>query len=125
MNFKHGEVNYYLTQMLSNHGCFRAYLHRFKHEEAPQCPAGCGEPEDAEHVFFWCQRFTDDTKELKDTLGSTPDPETLVKLMLTTEEKWSAVSGFATKVMTMGRNILLILFFFKLKIFIPSKVTRV
>ena len=29
----------------------------------------------------------------------TPEPETLVKLMLTTEEKWSAVSGFATTVM--------------------------
>ena len=55
VNRKHGEVNYYLTQMLSNHGCFRVYLHRFKHEETPQCPMGCGVPEDAEHVFFWCQ----------------------------------------------------------------------
>ena len=35
VNRKHGEVNYYLTQMLLNRGCFRAYLHRFKHEEAP------------------------------------------------------------------------------------------
>ncbi|GBP14366.1 hypothetical protein EVAR_98823_1 [Eumeta japonica] len=30
LNRNHGEVNYYLTQMLSGHGCFRAYLHRFK-----------------------------------------------------------------------------------------------
>ena len=78
VNRKHGEVNYYLTQMLSNHGCFRAYLHRFKHEEIPQCPAGCGVPEDAEHVFFWCQRYTDERKKLEDTLGTTPEPETLV-----------------------------------------------
>ena len=47
VNRKHGEVNYYLTQMLSNHGCFRAYLHRFKHEETLQCSAGYGVPEDA------------------------------------------------------------------------------
>ena len=38
-------------------------------------------------LFFWCQRFTNERKELKDTLGSTPEPETLVKLMLTTEER--------------------------------------
>ena len=44
-----------------------AYLHRFKHEEASQCLAGCGVLEDAEHVFFWCQRFTDDRKKLEDT----------------------------------------------------------
>ena len=87
VNRKHGEINYYLTQMLSNQGCFRAYLHRFKHEEAPQCPAGCEVPEDAEHVFFLRQRFTNERKELENTLGSTPEPETLVKLMLTTEKK--------------------------------------
>ena len=99
VNRKHGEVNYYLTQMLSNYGCFRAYLHRFKHEESPQYAAGCRVPEDAEHVFFWCQRFINVRKELEDTLRSTSEPETLVKLMLTTEEKWSAVNGFATTVM--------------------------
>ena len=27
---RQGEVNYYLTQFLTGHGCFRAYLHRFK-----------------------------------------------------------------------------------------------
>ena len=85
--------------MLANHGCFRAYLHRFKHEKAPQCPAECGVLEVAEHVFFWCQRFTGDRKEPEDSLGSTPEPETLVKLTLTTKEKWSAVSGFITTVM--------------------------
>ena len=99
VNRKHREVNYYLTQMLSNHGWFRAYFYRFKHEEAPQCQAGCGVPEDAEHVFFWCQHIAGERKELEDTLGSTPELETLVKLILTTEEKWSAVSGFTTTVM--------------------------
>ena len=56
-------------------------------------------PEDAEHVFFWCQRYTDGRKKLEDTLGTTPDTETFVKLMLATEQKWSAVSSFATAVM--------------------------
>ena len=29
INLKHGNVNYYLTQMFSNHGYLRGYLHRF------------------------------------------------------------------------------------------------
>ena len=32
---RQGEVNYYLTQFLTGHGCFRAYLHRFKIVESP------------------------------------------------------------------------------------------
>ena len=44
VNRKYGNVNYYLTQMLSNHGCFRTYLYRLKHEETPQCLEGCGVP---------------------------------------------------------------------------------
>ena len=48
---------------------------------------------------FWRQRITDERKELEDRLGSTPEPEILVKLMLTTKEKWSDISNFATTVM--------------------------
>ncbi len=39
LNQHHREVNYYLTQMLSGHKCFREYLHKFKHEDSLECPA--------------------------------------------------------------------------------------
>ncbi|XP_015119086.1 uncharacterized protein LOC107042531 [Diachasma alloeum] len=57
LNRSHGEVNYYLTQMLSGHGSFWKYLHKFEHEETPECPTCSREGEDAEHVFFSCKRF--------------------------------------------------------------------
>ncbi|GBP68011.1 hypothetical protein EVAR_57985_1 [Eumeta japonica] len=44
-------------RMLSGYGCFRAYLHRFKRDDSPECPSCPGKPEDAEHVFFVCPRF--------------------------------------------------------------------
>uniref|UniRef100_A0A6V7IRC4 Reverse transcriptase zinc-binding domain-containing protein n=1 Tax=Bracon brevicornis TaxID=1563983 RepID=A0A6V7IRC4_9HYME len=78
VNRQHGEVNFYLTQMLSNHGCFRAYLHRFKHESIPDCPAGCGTPEDAEHVFCHCARSGQTREELSVPLGGRIRPETIV-----------------------------------------------
>ena len=34
---KHGEVGFYLTQALSGHGCFNAYLKRFKRKDEETC----------------------------------------------------------------------------------------
>ena len=99
VNRKHGEVNYYLTQMLSNHGCFRAYLHRFKHDESPESSAGCTVPEDAAHVFFRCPRFAGERKEREERLGSSRTSETVMEMMLETEENWTAVITSVTAVM--------------------------
>ncbi|XP_070144934.1 uncharacterized protein [Drosophila kikkawai] len=33
----HGQVDFYATQLITGHGCFKAYLHRFKHEADPSC----------------------------------------------------------------------------------------
>uniref|UniRef100_A0A6V7J1Z6 Reverse transcriptase zinc-binding domain-containing protein n=1 Tax=Bracon brevicornis TaxID=1563983 RepID=A0A6V7J1Z6_9HYME len=85
--------------MLSNHGCFCAYLHRFKHENIADCPAGCGTPEGAQHVFFHCARFGQAREELNVRLGGGIEPEIIVRFMLEKEENWSAVSSFAKDIM--------------------------
>ena len=99
VNRKHVEINYYLTQMLSNHGCFRAYLYRFRHDESPECPAGCRVPVDVENVFFWWSRFAGERKELEEWLGSSLTPENIMEVMLETEENWTSVSSSVTAVM--------------------------
>lgn len=99
LNRGHGEVNYYLTQMLSGHGCFRAYLHRFKHDDFPECPSCPGVAEDAEHVFFVCPRFTMLRNDLETILEQSITPETLVNAMLTSKAAWNATSAFATEVL--------------------------
>lgn len=99
VNRKHGVVNYYLTQMLSGHGCYRAYLHRFKHDDTPDCTAGCGVPEDAEHAFFRCPRFLTERQKLEETLDGAFAPDNVVEYMLTSEQNWTAVSNYATVVL--------------------------
>ena len=59
-------------------------------------------PEDAEHVFFRCPRFAG--KELEKRLGSSLSPETVVEMMLETEENWTAVSSSVTAVMERLRD---------------------
>lgn len=104
MNREHGEVDYYLTQMHSGHGCFRAYLFRFGHQKSPDCPAGYGIPEDAEHVFFWCLRFKTQREELGEVMGEIPSPDKLTNKMLASEENWAATCSFAATVFEILRT---------------------
>uniref|UniRef100_A0A6V7L8Y1 Reverse transcriptase zinc-binding domain-containing protein n=1 Tax=Bracon brevicornis TaxID=1563983 RepID=A0A6V7L8Y1_9HYME len=73
-------------------------------ENIPDCPAVCGTPEDAEHVFFHCARFDQAREELNVRLGGGIEPETIVRFMLEKEENWSAVSSFAKDIMTRLRE---------------------
>uniref|UniRef100_A0A6V7HKU1 Uncharacterized protein n=1 Tax=Bracon brevicornis TaxID=1563983 RepID=A0A6V7HKU1_9HYME len=71
-NRKHGEVNHYLTQMMSYHGCSSAYLHRFKFEETAECPSRYRAPDDAEHGSSHCSRYDEGRRELGNRLGTSP-----------------------------------------------------
>ena len=55
----YGKLNFYMTQMISGHGCFREYLYRFKIVGDPFCPYCSSEKEDDQHVLFSCSRFDD------------------------------------------------------------------
>ena len=50
MKNKPCELNYYVTQFLTGHECFRKYLHRFGHDTSPISPNCVDEEEDAEHI---------------------------------------------------------------------------
>lgn len=63
-------MDYYLTQFLTDHGCFKARLFKFKHEEDPYCPSCQGSLEDAEHVFFHCQRFDEERERARLLVGT-------------------------------------------------------
>ena len=45
LNRKHGQVGFYMAQALSGHGCFNAYLKRFKKRDdgkgSPRSGSGC------------------------------------------------------------------------------------
>lgn len=94
---KHGEVDYYLTQFLTGHGCFRAYLHRFHLDDSPYCPMCKGMPETAEHVLFECPRFQVE-RDAIGAMGPQTTPDNIISIMLESEDSWSAVCGAASKI---------------------------
>ena len=85
-NRRHGQVNYYLTQMLTGHGLFCAYLHRMGKVGSPQCRY-CGAPNnDALHTFFHCGRWVLERGRIEDALGQI-SPDNIVGVMLQCENK--------------------------------------
>ena len=86
INGRHGSVNYYLTQMLSGRGCFRAYLYKFKYKNSPECPTCSGLEENAEHVSIASPTVNAHHCELEATVEQNIKPETLVEVMLCSNE---------------------------------------
>ena len=75
---KHEDTNYYMTQFLTGHGCFRKFLHRFGHDSSPVCPHCKDQEEDATHVVFYCPRFK--------TVHPVESPENIIRYMTEAEE---------------------------------------
>ena len=100
VNKKHGEVNFYLTQFLSGHGCFRTYLHRFGHASSPSCPACQNVEETPEHVVFDCPRFAD----IRTGMPAL-SVDNITEEMCRAEDTWNAVNSVVTRIMSQLQRI--------------------
>lgn len=100
VNRRHGELTFHLTQVLSGHGCFRQYLHRFGHAGSPECPVCAGLEETAEHVLFVCPRFRTMRDRMFATCGRDTTPDNLVQRMCADEFGWNAVSSAITHIVS-------------------------
>ena len=98
LNRKHGEVGFYLAQALSSHGCFKAYLRRFKKRDEEMC-CYCDFPVDtAEHALFVCAKWGVAREALGQAVDSGLTPDTMVPLMLQSERFWTLIESFVTLV---------------------------
>lgn len=98
-----GELSFHLTQVLTGHGCFGAYLKRIGKRTTEECHH-CGDAvDDVEHTLFRCAAWTQQRTRLKEALGGDNDNEVsaeqMVSSMLQAKEKWLAWTAFATSVM--------------------------
>jgi len=96
-----GETNFHITQVLSGHGCFAQYLHRFGKLESSECWYCGAEVDDAQHTTFECDAWYVRRHQLCISLGiATICPRTMVALMLKSKDNWTAVSQFITEVLS-------------------------
>lgn len=99
LNRKCGEVNYYLTQMISGHGYFRKYLHRMEKCNTPFCLYETTDViDDAEHTFFMCSRWTTARQELETKIGHITT-ENLIEKMIENEDHWKDVAIYCERIL--------------------------
>ena len=79
---KHGQVGFYLAQALLGHGCFNAYLKRFKKRDDESCRY-CGSfVENAERTLFVCARWGAEREAVGQAVGTQLTPDRMISLML-------------------------------------------
>jgi len=99
MNRKHGNVSFHVTQFLTGHGCFPAYLHKFGKLESPVCWYCGHEEDDANHTVFACDAWKTRRARVNTTLRTTLTPDNIIPVMLRDKYSWDTVSTFIHEVM--------------------------
>ena len=86
--------------------CFRAHLHRFGPTIPPRNVRSALErSRTLSMCSFHCPRFLEDRETLERALGERPSRDTIVGLMLESEEKWVAVGIAATNILRELRHV--------------------
>jgi hypothetical protein len=90
---KHGELDYHLTQALTGHGCFAAFLHRIGKEQDDRCWY-CGDTDDVEHTLFVCEEWDGERLVLMKQTMHWPEKDNFAEIMLRSREDWEATASF-------------------------------
>lgn len=103
VNRNHGEVNYYITQMLSGHGYFRKYLHKMGKSRTPFCLYEQEEiTDDAEHTFFRCNHWTDMRETVERQIGAITT-ENVIEKMINNEASWNVVAKYCETILRLKK----------------------
>lgn len=63
---EHSETNYYLTQILTVHGCFKICIHRISKKGKAKCQRCKRAVDDTYHIVLRCSAWTHERSILKD-----------------------------------------------------------
>ena len=88
-----------MARALSGHGCFNAYLRRFKKRLEEICCYCDFSVDNAEHALFVCAKWGVARKTLRQAVVAELTPDTMVSLMLQFERNWTLIESFVTLVM--------------------------
>lgn len=96
---KHGEINFHLTQVISGHGCFSTYLHKYAKLESAECWY-CSNPTDnACHIVFECDAWHVLRNKAETYLGSSLTPRNMITILLSSKRNWHIVDDLVLSIM--------------------------
>jgi hypothetical protein len=92
---QHGEVDFYITQALTGHGCYGEYLKRIGKERDDTCWY-C---DTAAHTLFEYSRWESERLTMEGKTETRLTSENFVDIMLHSKQRWDAVAEFVRKIM--------------------------
>lgn len=96
---RHGEIDYFMTQCITGHGCFMKYVHKIRKRNNSSC-LYCSSEDDAEHTMFTCHRWYKERKLLEMSVGRELTPENMIDIILQKKKNWEAMRNFAAAIIT-------------------------
>jgi len=98
---QHGEVSFHLSQVLTGHGCFGKYLHRFGKSASDSCALCGASPDDVEHAVFQCDAFHHWRAEACAYLEVDQiTADNVIGIMLRSNSNWQRVSTLMGRIMS-------------------------
>lgn len=88
MDRPYGEVDYFITQALSGHGCFKKYLYERNRADTDVC-VYCSSVDDSEHTLFECSKWAHVRTEYTQKTGRIFNPENMVEGLVTSDVEWN------------------------------------
>lgn len=91
---KHGHTDFWITQVLTGHGCFDDYLHKYKKIPTTECWF-CGHANDTtEYTIYECDACEIRRQRTNTLLDMEQTPESMIPLMLESKTKWETFAKF-------------------------------
>ncbi|KAL0901152.1 hypothetical protein ABMA27_006464 [Loxostege sticticalis] len=100
MYFCNGRLSYRLTQVLTDHGCFWAFLCLIGREESPRCHHCDAEEDTAQHTLATCPAWARERDVLIAVVGRDLSLGAVVTRMVGSEEAWQAMRSFCETVIS-------------------------
>lgn len=98
---KFGQVTYHMTQVLSGHGCFGSYLHRFHLAESDACAQGGHSPDDPNHAIFQCDAWENWRRQTCAVIGIEElRADNFIPQLMASKDNWKLISSMVTRIMT-------------------------
>lgn len=102
INRSFGGIQFHLTQLLTNHGCFGKFLYRIRKTDTMQCMHCIDDTiniDTAEHTLFDCSGWEQERDEMKRVIGEVNTLEEIIDRICKSKENWLAICKFAENVM--------------------------
>jgi hypothetical protein len=104
INRKHGQTDYYLTQVLSGHGNFNEYLYKMHKTDTPYCDiCDTGQIDTPQHTILECTKYNNIRKN--SPLLRHKTLKTLINDMIQDTDIWDRTQSSIKQIMTRKKAI--------------------